>query len=89
MQDHTVISSLIVRVLPDHGESAAARLASIEGVEVHEKLEGKIVVTIEAPTVDASHDTAASFSEIPGVIGVDLVYVNFEDDPAVARGSRR
>ncbi len=89
MEDPIVISSLVVRALPDRIEDAAARLASIEGVEVHETLDSKIVVTIEAPTVDASHSTAASFSEIPGVIGVDLIYVNFEEDPVVEKGLKR
>ena len=41
---------------------------------------GASVVTIEADTVDASSDTAGSFAGIPGVLGVNLVYCNFEDD---------
>ena len=53
------------------------------GVEVHERKGYKLVVTIEADTVDASSDTAGSFVGIPGVLGVNLVYCNFEDDPTL------
>ena len=43
----------------------------------------KIVITIEAPTVDESHDIANSIVPLAGVLGVDLVYLNFEDDKTI------
>ena len=79
-----VISSLVVETLPESTEAAAQELSAIEGVEVHETNGCKIVVTIEAETVDASHSTASSFVNICGVTGVNLVYANFEDDPSIA-----
>ena len=42
-----------------------------------------IVITIEAPTVDESHDIANSIVPLAGVLGVDLVYLNFEDDKTI------
>ena len=49
----------------------------------------KIVVTIEADTVDDSHDIASGFIGIEGVTGINLVYANFEDDPTLAEAGTR
>ena len=78
-----VISSLVVESVPEYTEAVAAELPGLDGVEVH-GIEGyKIVITIEAPTVDESHDIADGISRMTGVIGVDLIYLNFEDDPTI------
>ena len=78
-----VISSLVVTTLADSTEDVAAALVRIPGVEVHEIKGFDLVVTIESETVDTSADTANSFMDIPGVLAVNLVYVNFEDDPSL------
>ncbi len=78
-----VISSLVVEVMPEHVHDARIKLEELEGVEVHSVHENRLVVTIEAKTVDDSHDIASSFIHIPGVYGVNLVYANFEDDPTL------
>ena len=75
-----VISSLVVETLVARTDAVARELALIEGVEVHEVQGYKIVVTIEADSVEASHATASSFITIDGVVGVNLVYCNFEDE---------
>ena len=81
-----VISSLVVEAQPDKRESVAATLEQIEGVEIHGIDDnGKIVVTIEAETVDDSHDIANGFIVVDGVTGVNLIYVNFEDDPSLQK----
>lgn len=76
------ISSLIVEVLPDVLEAAESRLAAIEGVEVQgsDPETGRVVVTLEAESIDKSHDIATSFMQIEGVWNVNLVYVNVEDE---------
>lgn len=76
------ISSLIVECAPVACEAVAAELAAREGVEVHgmDADQGKVVVTIEADGVNASHDIASDFINISTVRGVDLIYANFEDD---------
>ena len=43
------------------------------------------MVTIEAGSVDESQEIANGFVTLPGVIGVNLVYVNFEEDPLIER----
>ena len=59
-----VISSLVVETLRDCTQSAAEQLAAMDGVEVHEVNDFKIVVTIEAPSVDSSYERASSFIEV-------------------------
>ena len=44
-----------------------------------------VVETIEAPSVQASHERASSFIQVEGVTGVNLVYCNFEDEYAARR----
>lgn len=78
-----VISSLVVETVPEHTEAVVAQLPGIEGVEVHGVEGHKIVITIEAETVDESHDIADSLVPLTGVIGVNLVYLNFEDDKTI------
>ncbi len=78
-----VISSLVVECVEGYVESVHAALAAIDGVEVHEVHDYKLVVTIEAETVDDSHDIANSFIGITGVIGVNLIYLNWEDDKTI------
>lgn len=78
-----VISSLVVETAPEYTEAVAAQLPGLPGVELH-GIEGyKIVITIEAETVDESHGIANSIIPITGVIGVNLVYLNFEDDKTI------
>ena len=81
--DTGVISSLVVETVPAYTDSVAAELSRLEGVEVHDVIDYKIAITIEAETVDASHAIASSMIEIKGVIGVNLIYVNFEDDVTI------
>ena len=62
-----MISSLVVECAADAVDAVAAALAEQAGVEVHERKGYKLVVTIEADTVDASSDTARSFVRDSGV----------------------
>ena len=78
-----VISSLVVETAPEYTEELAARLPGLPGVEVHEVMGYKIVVTIEEETVDASHDRANEISFLEGVLNVNLIYLNFEDDKTI------
>jgi len=84
-----VISSLVVEATPGKIHAVADELAKIPGVEVHNHEGYKIVVTIEAETVDDSHDIASGFVDIDGVIGVNLIYANFEDDPTLKTPEER
>ena len=78
-----VISSLVVNTVSDSTTKVAQALSIMEGVEVHEVVESKLVVTLESETVDSSADVAAKFQDVPGVLSVNLIYVNFENDPSL------
>ena len=78
-----VISSLVVDTVSEYTQSVAQNLPELPGVEVHEINGTKLVVTIEAETVDESHDISVKFMDYTGVINVGLVYCNFEDDPSL------
>lgn len=80
-EEHSVISSLIVETLPENMARVEAALAELDGVEVHGSENGQIVITIERETMSASHDLANSLTQIDGVVAVNLIYANFEDDP--------
>ena len=81
--DHGVISSLVVEAAPEYTDAVSTELAGLNGVEVHGVDGYKIVITIEAETVDESHAIASGMINITGVIGVNLIYVNFEDDETI------
>ena len=83
MGESVVISSLVVETAPEYTDAVAAKLPAIDGVEVHGVEGHKIVITIEAETVDASKDIADGIVAITGVLGVNLVYLNFEDDKTI------
>lgn len=78
-----VISSLVVETAPEYTEAVARELPALEGVEVHGVEGYKIVITIEADTVDQSYDIANQIPSITGVIMVNLIYLNFEDDKTI------
>lgn len=78
-----VISSLVVETVPDYTAAVAESLPGLTGVEVHAVEGHKIVITIEAETVDGSHAVANAISETTGVINVNLIYLNFEDDKTI------
>ena len=79
-----VISSLIVEVYPEQVESACSALAAIEGVEVHEVIDDyKVIVSLEADTVDDSYEIANTFINIDGVFGVNLAYYDFAEDETI------
>lgn len=72
------ISSLVVETMPECTVDVKIALEAMEGVEVHEIQGHKLVVTIEAEDADASHAVASSFVGVPGVTGVNLVYLNID-----------
>lgn len=61
----------------------AKHLKKLDGVDVHhiEEESNKIVLTLEANSVDKSYHVADTFKLIEGVLSTCLVYCNFEEDP--------
>lgn len=80
-----IISSLLVEAAPGRAEEVEKHLVPISGVEVHGVKENQVIVTIEADTVEESHEIASGFIRIDGVNNVNLIYANFEDDPYIKK----
>ena len=78
-----VISSLVVDTRTDMQHRVAEQIAAMQGCEVHGIEKNHLVVTIEAESIDASHVRASSFIELAGVMNINLIYANFEDDPTL------
>lgn len=76
-----VISGLYIETVPGRAHDAANSLGQINGVEIHHIEENhKIVLTIEADTVNESYQISDKFKQINGVLLVCLVYNHFEED---------
>ncbi|MCH6266800.1 MULTISPECIES: chaperone NapD [Neobacillus] len=77
-----VISGIYVETIQGKACGAAEKLGELNGVEVHHIHEDKrVILTLETDTVDQSYRTAEKFKAIEGVLGICLVYTNFEDEP--------
>jgi len=73
-----VVSGLIVYTKPESLNYVKTRLNEMNNVEIHRVIEDhKIVIVIEADTVDGEVETSKKISEIDGVLGVNLVYHHF------------
>ncbi|MGM0903204.1 MAG: chaperone NapD [Bacillota bacterium] len=77
-----IISGLYVETVPGKAEDAAKELGKMKGVEIHHiEKNHKIVLTIEADTVDQSYKISDSFKLIPSILLVCLVYNHLEEEP--------
>ncbi|MDR3307927.1 MAG: chaperone NapD [Coriobacteriales bacterium] len=75
-----VISSYVLDTLPKRSDEAAQAVVQHPGVELHVREDTKLVVTIEAPSIDATYEVATALSQTAGVLTTSLVYCNFEDE---------
>lgn len=78
--DEVHISSLIVQSFPEHFDSVCSHIASIDETEiaVSDASKGKIVMLIEAPSMQATTTIIDQIKFIPGVIGLSMVYHHAE-----------
>ncbi len=79
------ISGIAVSTRPEWAESVAQALSAIEGVEVHaiDANRGKLVVTLEAPSVSAEVEGFKHIRGVPHVVAADLVQHYFEHDEEI------
>ena len=68
------VSSAVVVTRPELTEDVAARLADIEGVEVHATAPGKIVVVIEGPHSGVLGEKLIGISGMDGVLAAHMVF---------------
>jgi periplasmic nitrate reductase NapD len=78
-----VISGMYIETIEGTATSVAKELEQLDGVEVHhiEEDSNKIILTLEADSVDKSYKVADAFKLIDGVLATCLVFSNFEEDP--------
>lgn len=77
-----VISGLYVETVQGKAEDAAKELGIMKGVEIHHiEKNHKIVLTIEADTINQSYKISETFKQIPSILLVCLVYNHFEEEP--------
>lgn len=76
------ISSLVVAALPAQAVSVQASLTALPGVEVHAVAgDGRMVVTIDADSDDATVELFETIRQLPGVLSAAMVYHQHESDP--------
>jgi periplasmic nitrate reductase NapD len=68
------ISSAVVMTHPRDTEAVAARLAAVDGVEVHGTTGGRIVVVIEGPHAGHLGDTLLAITAMDGVLAANMVF---------------
>ena len=83
LEEDVVISSFLVNTVVGETAEVSENISKIDGVEVHETHDTTLVITIEAPTIDASTKTATEVNQSKGVTTMRLIYANFEDDPLI------
>ncbi len=77
-----VISGIYIETIPGEAYKVAQSLQKMSGVEVHHiEDKFKIILTVEAETVDGSYKIAEKFKQIDGVLTICLAYSNFENEP--------
>lgn len=77
-----VISGIYIETIPGEASEVAQALQKISGVEVHHiEDEFKVILTVEAETVDGSYKIAEKFKQVDGVLTICLAYSNFENEP--------
>ncbi len=75
-----MISGILILTKEGKAEEVAKKIEKTPGVEVHHILEGsKVVITLEAKSIDQSYQTGKQLEKIPGILGVNVVYYNFEE----------
>ncbi|MBF0379930.1 MAG: chaperone NapD [Magnetococcales bacterium] len=82
------LASAIVLSHVDKVESVKGRLASMEGIEVHnESNDGRIIITVESPKYRDVADLLLSIKDIEGVLSSELVY-QYSDGDKVSDGDK-
>jgi nitrate reductase NapD len=77
---NTHIASVIVRARPEQADAAAARIASVAGVEVRASEGGKIIAVLEASSERALADQMEVLRDLPDILMVSLVFHQVLDE---------
>lgn len=76
------ISSIVVHADPVAATRVRDTIDTVPGLETHAVTDdGKLIVTIEAPSEEASVTLVESVRALPGVLSVAMVFHQLESDP--------
>lgn len=76
------ISSLLVRVSPEHLNTTKKLIEEFEEAEIYGVNEvGKIVVVLETETQGFITDVIEKINNMPGVLGATMVYHQIDSEP--------
>lgn len=74
------ISGLVIHAHPERTQEVRARLAEIEGVDIHAVGEdGRMVVTLDSESDRKAADTLMDMQKLEGVLNASLIYNQFEN----------
>ncbi|MEP3280314.1 MAG: chaperone NapD [Stappiaceae bacterium] len=74
------ITSILVQIKPAHSGSVSGLIAKIPGAEIHSDItDGKLVVFLEAKSLQQITERIDHIAAQPGVISAVLVYHQVED----------
>ena len=73
------ISSAVVMSRPDRAEAVSAALAAMEGVEVHARQAGRIVVVLEGESAGELGGRLTEIAAIEGVVAANTVFEHVEE----------
>lgn len=77
-----VISGFMLITVKGKTDAVIEQLKKIPGVEIHHiEQEVKVILTLEAPSVDDSYKIGEEFEKIDGIVSICLAYTHFEEDP--------
>ena len=74
-----VVSSLVIEAFPEYLEELQTDLIKIDGLEIHEVEDNKIVVSYECESLEQSRTRMEELSRDERIIGLNLVYLNYEE----------
>ena len=80
------IGGFVVSVLPGDYEDIRTSLMAVKGCDVYDTIQGgaskddSIVITLETATSSEMEAVVEAIKRINGVLGVDLAYLNIEDE---------
>ena len=77
------VSGVLVVSAENHLATVRAALSGLNGVEVHhvDPPTGRMVITIEAGSVEEEIETLTRVQGVEGVVLAELVHHHFEDSP--------
>jgi nitrate reductase NapD len=78
------ISSAVVMARPERAEAVSAAIAAMDGVEIHAREAGRIVVVIEGASAGELGDRLTEIASVEGVVAANMVFEHIEELEGIA-----